>query len=192
MKLIKFILLALISTGITAQVTDTIVVGEQGILIKGIKGDRGPMGPKGDTDTIYSITRDTVYIIGLPEPIDPTPDPTPDPDPTGNPAFMFIDTTYVGRVERTWIQVKIETQDFCQAVAWFSEDGFEYPKVNKGRKEESFNYKNHSLRIGYNSAYYGTGFPLLKPNTTYYIRVYVTTKDGKTYGSRELIAKTKI
>ena len=170
------ILLLLITTGITAQVTDTIIVGEQGILIKGIKGDRGPMGPigpKGDTDTVYSITRDTLYIIGITEPVDPT--------PTGNPASAFIDTMYITNVNETSIQVMVKTVDVSSAKVWWSLDGYEYPFENTSDTVGlDMTSKEHSLTAG-----------PLNPGTTYHLRAYVTTKEGTTYGTSEVIATTK-
>ncbi len=92
----------------------------------------------------------------------------------------IIDSVFVDNINQTWMSVMVRSEVKCQAVAKYGTKSGEYTK--SGKRENSFTYNNHSLRIG--------NIEPLKPGTTYYIRVEAVDSLGNVYLSPEIIGST--
>lgn len=95
-------------------------------------------------------------------------------------AQNIIDSVFVANENTTWMSVMVRSQVKCQAVARYGTLPGIY--TGAGVMEESFNYDNHSLRIG--------NAEPLEPGTKYYIQVEATDQNGNVYFSKEITGET--
>jgi len=98
----------------------------------------------------------------------------PQPDKYEN----IIQSVTIDNINQTWASVKVQATEPNQAVAEFGTQSGVY--TGKGRREFSFNYTNHSLRVGNDPDY------PLQPGTTYYVRVTSWNENGKPFFSEEV------
>lgn len=94
----------------------------------------------------------------------------------------IIDSVWTMNYSKTWMTVRVLNlkEVKCQAVALYGTQSGVY--THTGRKEESFNWHSHHLRIG--------NVTPLVPNTLYYIKVNAWDEQGNKYEYPEISGRS--